>query len=153
MKDDGQRAHDPDEHVQAQPPGERLVCGRRICGAVYPAAVTLIACHQQKLIGQPQNETEHLLAALQAAEVAFSLWSVMSARDRAQIMHRAMDIFRSHLDEYARLLTQEHGKPLNDANATAAGVAAVDGARPLAKNAYKVPLTQAVVKRALLALA
>jgi xanthine dehydrogenase YagS FAD-binding subunit len=45
------------------------------------------------------------------------------------------------------------GKPLNEANATAAGVAAVDGARPLAKNAYKVPLTQAVVKRALLSLA
>jgi len=45
------------------------------------------------------------------------------------------------------------GKPLNEANAAAAGVAAVDGARPLAKNAYKVPLTQAVVKRALLSLA
>jgi xanthine dehydrogenase YagS FAD-binding subunit len=45
------------------------------------------------------------------------------------------------------------GKPLNEASAAAAGVAAVDGARPLAKNAYKVPLTQAVVKRALLSLA
>lgn len=45
------------------------------------------------------------------------------------------------------------GKPLNEANAAAAGVAAVDGARPLAKNGYKVPLTQAVVKRALLSLA
>jgi len=45
------------------------------------------------------------------------------------------------------------GKPLNEANAAAAGLAAVDGARPLAKNAYKVPLTQAVVKRALLSLA
>ena len=44
------------------------------------------------------------------------------------------------------------GKPLDEANAAAAGVAAVDGARPLAKNAYKVPLTQAVVKRALLSL-
>jgi len=45
------------------------------------------------------------------------------------------------------------GKLLNELSAAAAGVAAVDGARPLAKNAYKVPLTQAVVKRALLALA
>ena len=45
------------------------------------------------------------------------------------------------------------GKPLTEANAAAAGAAAVDGARPLAKNAYKVPLTQAVVKRALLSLA
>ncbi|MBI3046902.1 MAG: xanthine dehydrogenase family protein subunit M [Acidobacteria bacterium] len=45
------------------------------------------------------------------------------------------------------------GQPLTEAAAAAAGVAATDGARPLAKNAYKVPLTQAVVKRALLALA
>jgi xanthine dehydrogenase YagS FAD-binding subunit len=45
------------------------------------------------------------------------------------------------------------GKALDDASATAAGEAAVQGARPLAKNAYKVPLTQAVVKRALLSLA
>ena len=45
------------------------------------------------------------------------------------------------------------GRPLDDASAAAAGAAAVDGARPLAKNGYKVPLTQAVVKRALLSLA
>jgi len=45
------------------------------------------------------------------------------------------------------------GKPLNEESAAAAGLAAVDGARPLAKNAYKVPLTQAVVKRAVLSLA
>jgi xanthine dehydrogenase YagS FAD-binding subunit len=45
------------------------------------------------------------------------------------------------------------GKRLDEASAAAAGESAVDGARPLAKNAYKVPLTQAVVKRALLSLA
>ena len=45
------------------------------------------------------------------------------------------------------------GKPLDEASAAAAGVAAVDGARPLAKNGYKVGLTQAVVARALLSLA
>jgi xanthine dehydrogenase YagS FAD-binding subunit len=45
------------------------------------------------------------------------------------------------------------GKRLDETAASAAGAAAVDGARPLAKNAYKVPLTQAVLKRALLSLA
>lgn len=45
------------------------------------------------------------------------------------------------------------GKPLDEASAAAAGVAATDGARALEKNAYKIPLTQAVVKRALLSLA
>ncbi|OFW49985.1 MAG: hypothetical protein A3G77_08695 [Acidobacteria bacterium RIFCSPLOWO2_12_FULL_68_19] len=45
------------------------------------------------------------------------------------------------------------GRRLDEAAAAAAGAAAVDGARPLSKNAYKVPLTQAVVTRALLSLA
>jgi len=45
------------------------------------------------------------------------------------------------------------GKPLNEAACAAAGAASVEGARPLAKNGYKVQLTQAVVKRALLSLA
>jgi xanthine dehydrogenase YagS FAD-binding subunit len=36
--------------------------------------------------------------------------------------------------------------------AAAAGAAAIEGARPLAKNRYKVPLTKAVVKRTLLSL-
>ena len=45
------------------------------------------------------------------------------------------------------------GKRLDEASAAQAGVAATDGASPLAKNGYKVPLTQAVVKRALLSLA
>lgn len=45
------------------------------------------------------------------------------------------------------------GRPLDQASAAAAGAAAVDGARPLAKNGYKVPLTQAVVTRAVLSLA
>ncbi len=45
------------------------------------------------------------------------------------------------------------GKPLDEKAATAAGEAAVDGARPMTKNAYKIPLTQVVVKRALLTLA
>ena len=45
------------------------------------------------------------------------------------------------------------GKKLDEASAAAAGEASVEGARPLAKNGYKVPLTRAVVKRALLSLA
>ena len=53
-------------------------------------------------------------AALEAAERAFPSWAGMSARERARIMHRAMDIFRGRLEEAARLLTLEHGKPLND---------------------------------------
>jgi xanthine dehydrogenase YagS FAD-binding subunit len=43
------------------------------------------------------------------------------------------------------------GRPLTAETAAAAGAAAVEGAQPLSKNGYKVPLTRTVVKRALLA--
>jgi xanthine dehydrogenase YagS FAD-binding subunit len=45
------------------------------------------------------------------------------------------------------------GQRITPELAAQAGEAAVEGARPLAKNKYKVPLTQAVVKRTLVSLA
>ena len=42
------------------------------------------------------------------------------------------------------------GKRVTPETAAAAGEAAVEGARPLSMNAYKVPLTRTVVKRALI---
>jgi acyl-CoA reductase-like NAD-dependent aldehyde dehydrogenase len=53
-------------------------------------------------------------AALHAAAEAFPVWAGMSARERAQIMHEAMVIFRRNLVRAAQMLTREHGKPLND---------------------------------------
>ena len=44
------------------------------------------------------------------------------------------------------------GKHITAELAAQAGAAAVEGARPLAKNQYKVPLTQAVVKQTIMAL-
>jgi xanthine dehydrogenase YagS FAD-binding subunit len=54
------------------------------------------------------------------------------------------------LPEVERLLA---GKPITEALAAKAGEAAVAGAKPLAKNGYKVPLTQALVARTILELA
>ena len=42
------------------------------------------------------------------------------------------------------------GKPISETTAAAAGKAAVAGAKPLSRNAYKIQLTQVAVKRALL---
>ena len=44
------------------------------------------------------------------------------------------------------------GKPLNDETIRAAALAATEGAKPLAQNGYKVPLTQTMVRRAAQAL-
>jgi xanthine dehydrogenase YagS FAD-binding subunit len=44
------------------------------------------------------------------------------------------------------------GQRMTEELATRASALATDGARPLSKNAYKIPLTQAVIRRTLLAL-
>jgi len=43
-----------------------------------------------------------------------------------------------------------NGQPINEATATAAGRAATEGAKPLARNAYKVKLVEIAVKRAVM---
>ncbi len=52
--------------------------------------------------------------ALEAARDAFPVWSGMSPRERSNIMHRAADLVRERVDEIARLMTLEIGKPLKD---------------------------------------
>ena len=43
-----------------------------------------------------------------------------------------------------------NGRAVTEANATAAGVAAATGAKPLSQNAYKLRLIQVAVKRAIM---
>ena len=52
--------------------------------------------------------------ALEAARAAFEGWRHKPARERCDLMHQAASIFRERIDDIARLLTLEHGKPLQD---------------------------------------
>ena len=52
--------------------------------------------------------------ALESAQAAFEGWRRKPARERCDLMHRAASIFRERIDDIARLLTLEHGKPLQD---------------------------------------
>ncbi|MFQ5856433.1 MAG: aldehyde dehydrogenase family protein [Anaerolineae bacterium] len=53
-------------------------------------------------------------AALQAAHKAFPGWAHTPARQRAELLHQAMVLFRQRLEDIAVLLTREQGKPLQD---------------------------------------
>ncbi len=58
---------------------------------------------------------EDVDAAVAAARSAFPRWASTNGRERARLLHWAMEIFRGqYLDRCARLLTEENGKPLND---------------------------------------
>lgn len=53
--------------------------------------------------------------ALEAASRAFPEWSALTAKARADYLHRAAEIVRSRIDEIALILTKEQGKTYKDA--------------------------------------
>ena len=57
------------------------------------------------------------LAAAAAAHAAFPSWRRTSFADRGAILHRAAALLRARKDDYARLMTEEMGKTLDDGRA------------------------------------
>lgn len=57
-------------------------------------------------------EPSDLDAAIDASSSAFSQWRATSAFQRGDILKRIADLLASQRDRFARLLTQEQGKPL-----------------------------------------
>lgn len=53
--------------------------------------------------------------ALAAAKAGFDTWRKVSAFDRSKILRKAADLLRSRVEEVARLMTLEQGKPLREA--------------------------------------
>jgi succinate-semialdehyde dehydrogenase / glutarate-semialdehyde dehydrogenase len=55
---------------------------------------------------------DDLDAALAAAERGFSAWRKVSAFERSKVLRKAADLLRARVDEIARIMTLEQGKPL-----------------------------------------
>jgi acyl-CoA reductase-like NAD-dependent aldehyde dehydrogenase len=65
------------------------------------------------VIGQyPASEAKDAVAAVEAAKDAFAGWSATPAPSRGRILAKAVEIFRSRIDEFARVLCREEGKTL-----------------------------------------
>lgn len=58
------------------------------------------------------NETK---LAIKHAKAAMVIWSSMTAPHRAQLLRKWFDLVMEHQDDLAKLLTQEQGKPINEA--------------------------------------
>ena len=73
----------------------------------------------------PRSDAKQLDTAVQAAKNAFPAWSRLSVEARRAKLHAIADGVEARLEELARLLTTEQGKPLRDATAEVGGAAAV----------------------------
>jgi malonate-semialdehyde dehydrogenase (acetylating) / methylmalonate-semialdehyde dehydrogenase len=57
--------------------------------------------------------------AVAAAEAAFPSWAAQPPLRRARVLVRFRELFEQHLDEFAAIITSEHGKVLSDAKGEA----------------------------------
>ena len=75
-----------------------------------------------KVIGTVAHASKKDLdRALDAAQKGFEVWRKTPAIEREAIMRKAAALFRERVEETARVLTLEQGKPLNEARGEALG--------------------------------
>jgi succinylglutamic semialdehyde dehydrogenase len=72
---------------------------------------------------QIEVEVDHADNAVAAARAAFPGWSGLRQEERNQYLLRLKEIFASHIDEMATLISRETGKPLWETKGEAAALA------------------------------
>ncbi len=70
----------------------------------------------EKVLQQiPFGDESDARAAIDAADAAFDSWSHLTAYQRGAVLEKAALYIESHADEFARITTEEAGKPLKEA--------------------------------------
>lgn len=90
--------------------GGKLVAGDMVMDVINPATEEVLAVC-------PRGSQAQLDAAVAAAKAAFKGWSRQSMDDRRACINRLADAIEARTTEFARLLTQEQGKPLSESTA------------------------------------
>jgi len=97
--------------------GGKLVDGDATLEVVNPATEAVFATCARASKAQ-------LDQAVAAAKAAFPAWSATSIDERRKLLLAIADVIQANLADLARLLTQEQGKPLQDATGEIFGAAA-----------------------------
>lgn len=85
----------------------KLVDGVHSLDVVNPATGAVMATCSRA-------DTQQLELAVDAAKRAFPAWAALSYAERRSKLEAIADALESRTDEFARLLTQEQGRPLQD---------------------------------------
>ncbi len=97
--------------------GGTLVDGANSMDVINPATEEVLATC-------PRADTKQLDQAVAAAKAAFPAWSNTSIADRQRALNKMADKIEAHAADLSRLLTQEQGKPLDNAAAEIEGTVA-----------------------------
>ncbi|MEA3539752.1 MAG: aldehyde dehydrogenase family protein [Pseudomonadota bacterium] len=94
----------------------RLLIG----GALVPGDMTMDVINpatEEVLAVCPRGSEAQLDAAVAAAKAAVPAWSRRSMQERRDLLLKLADAIEAKTDSFARLLTQEQGKPLSESTA------------------------------------
>ncbi|MED5408360.1 MAG: aldehyde dehydrogenase family protein, partial [Pseudomonadota bacterium] len=78
-------------------------------GDVYNPAIGEVV----KLV--PLASAAEVRTAIASASAAFPAWAEMPPARRAQVLYRYRELLHQHMDELAEIVSEEHGKTLDDA--------------------------------------
>lgn len=69
-----------------------------------------------QLIAEVANaDTQVAQSAINAAHAAFPEWAAKTGKQRAEVLRKWFDLIILHIEDLARILTTEQGKPINEA--------------------------------------
>lgn len=90
--------------------GGNLVAGDMVMDVINPATEEVLAVC-------PRGSESQLNAAIAAAKAAFKGWAKQPMDERRACINKLADAIEARTTEFARLLTQEQGKPLSESTA------------------------------------
>jgi acyl-CoA reductase-like NAD-dependent aldehyde dehydrogenase len=92
-----------------------LIDGQMVPGALQ---MTVFNPATEEVVAQcPRANEDQLNQAVQAAKVAFPAWAARPMSERRALVLKLGEVIDANVDELARILTLEQGKPLNAASA------------------------------------
>ena len=94
--------------------GGKLVAGDQTMAVINPAT-------EEVLVNAPRASVAQLNQAVSAAKAAFPAWSSKTLDERRALLTKVTDVLEANSAQLARLLTQEQGKPLPEAEGEIAG--------------------------------
>jgi len=123
--------------------GGKLMRGAATLEVINPATEEILAT-------APRADHVQLDQAVAAAKAAFPAWAATPLRERAALLVKLADTLQTRHGEFARLLTEEQGKPLPNAMgeiARAVGVIRYFASLDLPLKLLKEDATQKVVQQ------
>ncbi|HVJ08186.1 MAG TPA: aldehyde dehydrogenase family protein [Acidisarcina sp.] len=94
---------------------KNLIGGQWVAAHSGKTFLNINPAHHEDLVGEfPSSDAVDIADAVAAAKAAFATWRLTPAPRRAEILYRAGELLIQRKEQYARDMTREMGKVLNE---------------------------------------